>query len=342
MPYLQQNVSLFPYNTFGMDVQAQWWLGIEDPIDLIAFLADNDFQTMPPILTIGGGSNLLFIKDFEGLVLKNNVLGKEVVQEDEQYVYLRIGGGENWHSLVEYCIAQNWGGIENLSLIPGCVGAAPIQNIGAYGVELEQVFHSLEAIHLLTANQHLFDHAACQFGYRDSIFKREAKGLFFISHVTLRLTKNPQLQTSYGMIKAELGKLNLDNPTIADVSQVICAIRQQKLPDPKKIGNAGSFFKNPVISAAQFSLLQAQYPAIPHYPQAAGTIKIPAAWLIQQAGWKGKRLGNYGVHPNQALVLVNYGGASGQALYELSSQILQSVHVHFSITLEREVNVVGL
>lgn len=337
---LQQNVSLLSYNTFGIDVKARWWLEVWTEETLVEFLADNNFHTLPPILTLGGGSNLLFVNDFEGLVLKNNILGKEVVAEDKTNVYLRVGGGENWHGLVEYCLGNNWGGIENLSLIPGCVGAAPIQNIGAYGVELKQVFHSLEAIHLQTANRHVFDHKACRFGYRDSVFKQEAKGLFFITHVTVKLSKYPVINASYGMVKAELNKLSLSNPGIKDVSQVICKIRRSKLPDPTEVGNAGSFFKNPVVPASQFTSLLAHYPKIPHYPQPNGDIKLPAGWLIEQCGWKGKRLGDYGVHPNQALVLVNYGGASGQEIYELSSKILQSVQDKFSITLEREVNVV--
>ncbi|MEO1448799.1 MAG: UDP-N-acetylmuramate dehydrogenase, partial [Bacteroidota bacterium] len=277
-----------------------------------------------------------------GLMIQNQIKGREVVRETDDYVWLRIGAGENWHELVQYCIDQDWGGIENLSLIPGNVGAAPIQNIGAYGVELTDVFDSLEAMSLETGVIQTFSHADCDFGYRDSFFKRRGKGRYAITRVTLRLEKPPhQLELSYGAIAKEMAEKGLE-PSIRSVSEVVCAIRRSKLPDPAEVGNAGSFFKNPVISVDHLRALQADHPDMPHYPQPDGRAKVPAAWLIQTAGWKGKSFGSYGVHPRQALVLVHYGGASGQQIYDLSEEILQSVGQQFDIWLEREVNIIDV
>ncbi|MEM7374227.1 MAG: UDP-N-acetylmuramate dehydrogenase [Bacteroidota bacterium] len=335
---LRSNVSLSPYHTFGIEVKTKFLIAIDNEIEVQELIVDH-FYSAYPLLILGGGSNMLFTRDFEGITLLNQIKGIEIVREDSQSVWIRVGGGEVWHELVEYCLANDWGGLENLSLIPGSVGAAPIQNIGAYGVELCELFHSLEAVDLHTGTIRRFDKEECQFGYRDSIFKRQLKGRYLISRVHLRLAKPPhKLTTSYGVIGSELAQLE-EEPSIQSLSKLVCAIRQRKLPDPKQIGNAGSFFKNPVISVIEFDRLLQQYPDIPSYPQEDGQIKIPAAWLIQTAGWKGKRRGTFGVHPHQALVLVNYGGAEGQDIYQLAEEIKVSVWDQFNIQLECEVNV---
>ena len=337
---LQQNISLQPYHTFGVSATARWWLEVHSVDDLIEFVTDHrDFSQ--PIWVLGEGSNVLFVRDYKGLILKNSIKGIDLVAESEDQVILEVGAGENWHKLVQYCIAHGWGGIENLSLIPGSVGAAPVQNIGAYGVELEEVFDSLSCIHLQTGIRHRFDKRDCRFAYRDSVFKQEARGIFFISHVRLRLQKAPhQLRMGYGAITARLKEMQVHTPDIADVSKAVCAIRRSKLPDPKELGNAGSFFKNPVIDLSHFHALQQAYPHIPRYPQGAEKVKIPAGWIIERCGWKGKRMGPCGVHQHQALVLVNYGGASGQQVWDLSERIREDVQRRFGIALEREVNII--
>lgn len=338
MSHLLTNVSLQAYHTFGIDVSSAFWVSLDSQRHAVEFLVDNIESDMP-VLMLGGGSNMLFTQDWSGLVIHNQIKGIDVVQTEGDYIWIRVGGGENWHELVMHCLEQGWGGIENLSLIPGSVGAAPIQNIGAYGVELTEVFVQLEAIQLSTGLTRTFDRQSCQFGYRDSIFKRHAKGKFLITSVTLRLTRqNHRLNTTYGAIPTELEKQGLE-PSIATISKVVCDIRKSKLPDPDEIGNAGSFFKNPIISNTAFEAIQAAYPSVPHYPQPDGKIKLPAAWLIQTCGWKGKRIGNYGVHERQALVLVNYGGANGADILSLSQDIQASVAETFQIELEREVNV---
>lgn len=335
---LQENVSLQPFNTFGIDAKARWFIEIDSVVRATEFLVDN-LNAGQKVWILGGGSNLLLKNDLEGLVLRNTILGKEVIRETEEYVFLKVGAGENWHQLVLYCLENDWGGIENLSLIPGSVGAAPIQNIGAYGVELKDVFVALDTLSLATGNPRTFEAADCQFGYRDSYFKGAGKGKFLITSVTLRLNKAPHhLNTAYGAIESELAALPKPH-SIKQVSEAVIKIRQSKLPDPAKIGNSGSFFKNPVISESAFAELQVAYPQVPHYPQSDGQVKVPAGWLIEQAGWKGKRIDNYGVHAKQALVLVNYGGASGADIYALSEQVLQSVKQQFNIQLEREVNI---
>lgn len=340
MPNLQANISLLPYNTFGIDVQARWFFRVKSTTSLSELLADNGFFRSQRSLILGGGSNMLFTQDFDGLVLYNQIKGKEVLSEDENHVYVKVGAGENWHEWVLYCLQNNWGGIENLSLIPGSVGAAPIQNIGAYGVEVKDVFHALEAVQLETGTSHVFNHQDCQFGYRDSIFKRHAKGKYFITSVTFRLDKKHQLHTSYGAIQAELEQMGISNPSIQDISRAVIHIRQSKLPDPAVIGNGGSFFKNPVVEKADFEALRAHYPGMPHYPQPDGQEKLAAGWLIEQAGWKGKRFGNFGVHDRQALVLVNYGGAKGSDIVGLSRQVQEAVEAQFGVLLEPEVNLV--
>ena len=335
---IQENISLQPYHTFGLDVHARWWIDIQEESSAQYFFQNNPKAALP-LWILGGGSNVLFTKDYEGLILKNNILGKELLGEEGKYTYLKAGAGENWHQLVQYCLGRDWGGIENLSLIPGCIGAAPIQNIGAYGVELKDVFEYLEAIEVATGKKRRFGIDECAFGYRDSIFKGKLRGKYLITAVVLRLTKSEhQLNIGYGSIKDELG--NIQQASIQEISAAVCKIRQSKLPDPAKIGNAGSFFKNPLVSRSLFEEIQSNFPNMPFYEQEDGQLKIPAGWLIQSCGWKGRRFGNYGVHPHQALVLVNYGGATGREIYELSTRILESVKQQFGIELEREVNIV--
>jgi UDP-N-acetylmuramate dehydrogenase len=340
MSELQSHISLLPLNTFGMDVKAKWFFRVMSPMALIEFLADNAFLKEKQKMILGGGSNVLFTQDFDGVILHNQILGKELIKEDDEHVWVKVGAGENWHEWVMYCLQNNWGGIENLSLIPGSVGASPIQNIGAYGVELKDVFHSLEAIQMDTAKIQTFDRDSCQFGYRDSIFKRHAKGKFFICSVTFRLTKKHKLHTGYGAIRSELERMGVSDPGIQDISRAVIQIRQSKLPDPAEIGNGGSFFKNPVVEKALFESIQKQYPNMPHYPQPDGREKLAAGWLIEQAGWKGKRFGNYGVHKRQALVLVNYGGANGAHIVSMSKEIQADVKHQFGVTLEPEINLV--
>ncbi len=338
MPQLQEHVSLTSYHTFGLDVRARWMLDIRHESDAIEFFTDN-YNNPCDMLLLGGGSNVLFLSDYEGVVLRNHITGTEVMAETDEYVLVKVGGGENWHQFVIYALNSGWYGIENLSLIPGSVGAAPIQNIGAYGVEIEETFDHLEAIHVDTCETRIFTHEQCQFGYRDSFFKREGKGRYFITRVAFRLSKVPHINISYGAIRKELD--GISQPTPSDVSDAVIRIRQSKLPDPAVTGNAGSFFKNPEVSAETFQRIMNQYPDAPSFPVSETTVKVPAAWLIQTCGWKGVRRGDIGVHPRQALVLVNYGAGTGQELFDLSEEILQSVKSKFGIELEREVQVIG-
>ncbi len=336
---IQEHVNLSDFNTMGIAARARYFVSASSEMQLKQALEEHKALNTP-LLMLGGGSNLLFVKDFDGLVIHVAIPGIEVIQENEQEVLVKAGAGENWHKLVMHAVEKGWGGIENLSLIPGSVGAAPIQNIGAYGVELEEVFVSLEAIEIKTGNRRTFTHSECRFGYRDSIFKNELKGKYAITHVTLRLQKSPKINTSYKALSAELSNRNIQNPTIKQVSDAVIHIRQSKLPDPAKIGNTGSFFKNPVIEQSRFKKLQKNYPDVPHYP-AGDAVKIPAAWLIDQCGWKGKRFGDAGVHKMQALVIVNYGEATGKEIWELAQKIQSSVKQTFGITLMPEVNVVA-
>jgi UDP-N-acetylmuramate dehydrogenase len=338
---IQKNVSLRKMNTFGLDVQAEWYVQADSQAGLQALLQLPDVQTLPKTV-LGGGSNMLLVGDIRGLVIHNALQGLEVLQEDTKTVLLAVGGGMVWHELVLYTLEQGWGGLENLSLIPGNVGAAPIQNIGAYGVELKEVFSHLHAVDLQTGEVRVFQREECQFGYRHSVFKRELQGRYIITQVVFSLQKPPHtLQTAYGAIRDELAQAGITAPTIRDVSNAVIAIRRSKLPDPAEIGNAGSFFKNPEVPKDIFDALKGQYPSLPGYVVDATTMKIPAGWLIEQAGWKGKRMGNYGVHAQQALVLVNYGGAKGSDILALSTAIMEDIEARFGIRLEREVNVLG-
>lgn len=332
---LQKNVSLQPFNTFGIECNAAHLATFNSVNELKEVLQ----RAVKPLLILGGGSNILFTQDFDGTVLKNEILGIEVVQEDEDYVELRVGAGEIWHEFVLYCVRNNYGGIENLSLIPGTVGASPMQNIGAYGVEIKDVFVQLEALNLDTLELEVFDHAACSFGYRESVFKRALKDKYVITAVTYRLTKrNHQIKTSYGAIQDELTKKGIVDPKLIDISEAVIAIRQSKLPDPKEIGNAGSFFKNPVVEFSVLENIQKSYDNVPNYPATEGYVKLAAGWLIEQAGWKGFRSGDFGVHSKQALVLVNYKNAKGSEIEELSQKIIRDIHQKFGVSLEREVN----
>jgi UDP-N-acetylmuramate dehydrogenase len=288
---------------------------------------------------LGGGSNLLLTQDFDGLVLRNEIIGKSIVEESENTVLVKIGAGENWHEFVLWAIENNFGGIENMSLIPGSVGASPMQNIGAYGVEIKDVFNHLLAYHIETGETHRFSLEECQFGYRESVFKRGLKNKYVIAEVCFRLEKNRKVNTTYGAIKQELEKNGISSPTIRDVSNAVITIRQSKLPNPAELGNAGSFFKNPVVVESIADDLVKKYPEAPVYPAENGKKKLAAGWLIEQAGWKGKTVGTCGVHKLQALVLVNYGGSTGQQIYDLSTAIISDVQSKFGVTLEREVNI---
>lgn len=338
---LKENISLLPYNTFGMNVLARQFAEADSVDGLQQILEDHRKKSSlkEPLLILGGGSNILFTKDFDGCVIKNGLKGIQLLREDQEYYYVKAAGGEIWHSFVMHCIEKGYAGAENLSLIPGSVGAAPIQNIGAYGVEQKDIFHELEALHLHENSIRSYAHEECRFGYRDSVFKNSEKGKYIILSVTFRLSKTPAYRTSYGAISQELEKMGVKDLSIGAISQAVCNIRRSKLPDPAKIGNAGSFFKNPTVTANKFEALKKEHPSIVGYPSAnaAGDVKLAAGWMIEQCGWKGKTLGSYGVHKDQALVLVNYGGSNGQAIFDLSEEILRSVQARFGVELEREV-----
>lgn len=332
---IQTNKNLKEYNTFGISVKAEMFAVFSSIEELKQILS---LRNNKKLLVLGGGSNLLLTKDFDGLVIKNEIKRFEVTEETASEVIVESGAGENWHEFVLNCIDKGFGGIENLSLIPGSVGASPMQNIGAYGVEIKDVFESLSAYHIASGEIHYFDKTKCEFGYRESIFKNKVKGEYIILTVTFRLTKNPTINSSYGAINEQLKVMGIENPTIQELSAAVIAIRQSKLPDPKIIGNAGSFFKNPTVEIALLEQIQKNYPDIPNYPAVNGK-KLAAGWLIEKAGWKGRTFDNYGVHKLQALVLVNYGNCTGQEIFDLSSQIIQDVFGKFGVLLEREVNI---
>lgn len=335
---IKQNISLKPYNTFGINVSAKHFISLNNVDEIKDVIKLKDY---PNKFILGGGSNMLLTQDIEALVLHINLKGIEVTTKTDSTVLVKANAGENWHDFVLWCIKHDFGGIENLSLIPGNVGTAPIQNIGAYGVELKDVFESCEALNLTSGEIRTFNKKDCQFDYRNSVFKNELKGQYIILNVSFKLTKNKHsIKTDYGAIKNELEKLNITKPTIKDVSNAVIAIRSSKLPDPKKIGNSGSFFKNPIISKNEFNLLKQNFPDIPSYIVSNELVKIPAGWLIEKAGFKGKNFGNYGVHKNQALVLVNYGNAKGKDIFDLSKLIQKTIKRIFNINLEAEVNII--
>jgi UDP-N-acetylmuramate dehydrogenase len=334
---VQKDVQLKPFNTFGLEATAKYFIEVSSIEQLQEILQSPDYQSTERLI-LGGGSNMLLTKDFDGLVIKIAIKGFEVVNENEDNIWIKAGAGLGWHDLVMQCVNQNYAGMENLSLIPGTVGAAPMQNIGAYGIEIKEVFEELQALEIATGEIRTFDKATCNFGYRESIFKHEAKGKYIILNVTFKLQKKPTFHIEYGAIKDTLAEMGVSEISIKAISDAVIHIRQSKLPNPAEIGNAGSFFKNPEISKSQFEALKAQFPTIPSYPVSDTTTKVPAGWLIEQAGWKGLRFGNVGVHAKQALVLVNYGGGKGQEIKELSQKIQASVKEKFDIQLSAEVN----
>jgi len=334
---ISENVSLKPHNTFGIEVFAKRYTSFSSTEELKEIL---DKKGDDELLVLGGGSNILFTKNFDGLVIKNMIKGFEVVYEDEDEAYVKVGGGEVWHDFVLKCIDKNYGGVENLSLIPGSVGASPMQNIGAYGTEIKDVFVDLDAYHIESGDIHKFDKKKCAFGYRESVFKRELKDQYIIISVTYRLTKSHRINSSYGAIQAELESQGISRPSIRDISNAVIAIRSSRLPNPDEIGNAGSFFKNPVVDQSVIDDLKTKFDKFPNYPAPDNKIKLAAGWLIEQAGWKGKTFKTYGVHKNQALVLVNYSDCSGSEIYDLSTEIIADVKSKFGVELEREVNIV--
>jgi UDP-N-acetylmuramate dehydrogenase len=336
---IYQNISLKPFNTFGIDVKADQFVEVNTVEELQVLCTTFNLAERKKLI-IGGGSNILLTKDFDGMVIKMNLKGIDAIREDHNFVWVKAMSGENWHRFVQFCVDKNWGGVENLSLIPGCIGASPMQNIGAYGVEIKDTFEELFAIEIESGKLVKFNHAECKFGYRESIFKQEEKNKYIIVAVTFKLAKHAKLNTQYGAIQDTLTSKGISNPSIKDISEAVIEIRSSKLPDPKVLGNSGSFFKNPEISNAQFQTLKAQFPQIPGYSLPNEITKVPAGWLIEQCGWKGKRVGNTGAHKDQALVLVNYGGATGNEIYQLALDIQASVQEKFGITITPEVNVI--
>jgi len=339
MLQIQENVSLKNFNTFGVEANARYFVEINRREELTELFLDPQWQ-QGKMLVLGGGSNMLLINDFDGLVIRMNIRGIEhrISHND---VYIEAGAGEVWNDLVNFCVLRNYAGLENLSLIPGSVGASPIQNIGAYGVELQDVFHSCCAYELATGTFKTFTKADCRFGYRESVFKNELKEQYIIVSVKLLLSLIPNLNLKYGAIEQELAARHISEPAIKDVSQVVSHIRVSKLPDPSTIGNAGSFFKNPIISTEEFAPILARHPEIVYYSAGDGFVKLAAGWLIEQCGWKGKVWGHTGTWKNQALVLVNHGGATGQEVYSFSSEIIDTVFAKFGVTLQREVNIIS-
>jgi UDP-N-acetylmuramate dehydrogenase len=349
MSIIKKNISVKSYNTFAINAYADSFAcfnSTENLRELLQSYKQISNNQQNSLLILGGGSNLLFTSNFDGLILKNEIKGIKIIKEDEHHIYIQAGAGENWHQFVLYCIEHNLAGVENLSLIPGNVGASPMQNIGAYGVEIKDVFHSLEAYHIKNNKIVTFTLNDCEFGYRESVFKKKCRNEFVITSVTYRLNRIPNYNISYGAIDQELEKMGVKNLSLRAISQAVINIRTSKLPDPVVIGNAGSFFKNPEISSSQFSMLSSQFPGIVGYDLPNGNVKLAAGWLIEQCGpsagisWKGYRKDDAGCHEKQALVLVNYGNATGSEIYDLSEEILMSVKAKFGVGLEREVNIV--
>ena len=335
---IHTNFSLKNYNTFGIEAKAKEFISVHSSEELIEIL-----QQHPTVkkFILGGGSNMLLTQDIDALVLHLDLKGKKVIDENDDFVWVESQAGENWHEFVLWTIEQNYGGLENLSLIPGNVGTTPIQNIGAYGVEIKDTFILCEAIHIETQELLVFTNEKCKFGYRESIFKNEVKDEFIITTVVFKLTKrNHKLNTSYGAIEAELEKQHIKKPSLRDVSNAVIAIRQSKLPNPKELGNSGSFFKNPVILKSDFEKIKKKFPDVPHYIVSETEVKVPAGWLIEQAGFKGKRFGDAGIHKNQALVLVNYGNATGQEILAVSKNIQKTIFEIYGISIETEVNII--
>lgn len=335
---LLENVSLKPYNTFNIEVKAKYFTSLENDADIVAFceLLQNK---QDKFLILGGGSNVLFTSDFEGYVGKINTKGIDIVDDNEEYIIIKAQSGVVWDELVQLTVENEWYGLENLSLIPGNVGSSPIQNIGAYGIEIKDVLHQLEAIHIQSLQKQIFSNSQCHFAYRDSIFKNELKSQYVITSVSFKLRKKKNLNIEYGAIAQELKKKSIVNPSIKDIREIICEIRTAKLPDYNKIGNSGSFFKNPSINSSFYNILLQTHKEIAAYKQDNNTFKLSAAWLIEQCGWKGYRNGDIGVYDKQALVLVNYGNARGEDIFILSKKIIDSVFKKFGIYLEREVNI---
>lgn len=333
-----QNFSLKKHNTFGIEAKAQEFVAVHSVDELQHVLKKNADKKK---FILGGGSNMLLTKNIEALVIHVDLKGKKVIKEDENHVWVESQAGENWHEFVLWTISQDFGGLENMSLIPGNVGTTPVQNIGAYGTEIKDTFDSCKAMEITSQKMRTFSHGECNFGYRESIFKQEVKDQYIITSVVFRLTKkNHIIKTSYGDIIAELANQNITEPTLIDVSNAVIAIRKSKLPDPKELGNSGSFFKNPIVAKTDFEPIHAKFPEMKFYEVSDTEVKVPAGWLIEQAGFKGKRFGDAGIHKNQALVLVNYGNATGQEILAVSRDIQQTVFEKFGIRIEAEVNVI--
>ncbi len=338
MTKIHTNFSLKNFNTFGIEAKARQFVAVASVAELTSVLKQHQDDKK---FILGGGSNMLLTQDIDALVIHIDLKGKKVIQENEDYVWVECQAGENWHEFVLWTLAQNYGGLENMSLIPGNVGTTPVQNIGAYGAEIKDTMTSCEAIKIDTFETKTFSNADCHFGYRESIFKQDVKDQYIITSVVFQLTKrNHKINTAYGDIQSELAKNGIENPTIQDVSAAVIAIRKSKLPDPKELGNSGSFFKNPILLKSDFEKIHVQFPNMKYYDVSETEVKVPAGWLIEQAGFKGKRFGDAGIHKNQALVLVNYGNATGQEILAVSKDIQKTIYEKFGIQIEAEVNVI--
>ena len=332
------NFSLKKYNTFGIEAKAKQFVAVHSAQDLKTILQENKAQKK---FILGGGSNMLLTKDIDALVIHIDLKGKKILEENDDFVWVQSQAGENWHEFVLWTIDQNFGGLENMSLIPGNVGTTPVQNIGAYGTEIKDTFVSCEAMTIASLEIKTFTKEECHFGYRESVFKADLKNQYVIVSVVFKLTKkNHKLNTSYGAIDVELENMGIKNPTIQEVSKAVIAIRESKLPNPKELGNSGSFFKNPIVPIEVYEKAKANYPDMPHYPVSETLVKVPAGWLIEQAGFKGKRFGDAGIHTKQALVLVNYGNATGNEIWNVAQNIQKTIFEKYGIRIEAEVNVI--